>query len=208
MLKSFKKFTCLAVSLFIILALFPFKATAVDYNLWVGDTEITSSTASGAGWRYSGSELSGTLTLDSAYIIGQHESANIYCNNDNLNLTIVLQGNNSLGNAVNQANYGIYAKCESLTIQGPGTLDIQSSGIGIQNEYYNGSIYITNGASITITSSSGILTEHTLGISNGSVTVNMVNDANGIGICSGANLNISNSSVTVNHARDHGIYSF
>ena len=53
-------------------------AYAEDYNLWVGNTQVTSSNLSGncnegGTWSYSGNSTSGNLTLNNAVITNWHE---------------------------------------------------------------------------------------------------------------------------------------
>lgn len=106
----------------------------VNYNLWVGDTRVTSDAMSGDGWSYEGDSSSGTLTLTDANITSSHgfglagQRAGIYARD--IELTIKLVGKNTISPGNDSSTDGIYMD-EDLIITGDGSLDIDAGHNGI-----------------------------------------------------------------------------
>ena len=77
-----KRITAIILSLVFVLSLIPFGVFAVtSYNLWIGDTEVTSTNLSGEGWSYD--PETNTLTLqnlnnDNNYITKQYRYDNMH----------------------------------------------------------------------------------------------------------------------------------
>ncbi len=103
---------------------------ATDYGLAVGGKAVTSDNTRGKGWSY---DLStNTLTLNGYSYSGEgwkyySFSGGIYSSSD---LTIELEGNNSINNTFSDPycwNCGIYVK-GTLTIKGNGSLSTQGGG--------------------------------------------------------------------------------
>lgn len=77
-----KRITAIILSLVFVLSLIPFGVFAVtSYNLWIGDTEVTSTNLSGEGWSYD--PETNTLTLqnlnnDNNYVTKQYRYDNMH----------------------------------------------------------------------------------------------------------------------------------
>lgn len=111
----------------------------VKYNLWVGDTEVTSEVTRGDGWVYDGNETNGTLTLTNATITGSQGRSG-YISANGRPLTIRLEGTNTVTGS-NSAD-GI-AVTDKLIIEGSGSLECTGMLYGIlayEMEIRSGSI--------------------------------------------------------------------
>ncbi len=159
-MKQANKLLSVLLALCLIAGLLPWTAmparAATSYNLWVGETEVTSEKTSGAGWAYAPDSHTLTLT-DFTYRGAGHNNAAIYYNggkNGNAPLTIELVGENSAahtGGGV--SSYGIFVPKASLTITGSGTLTAvggtatsESCGIAVEgNNDVCADVIITGG---------------------------------------------------------------
>lgn len=192
-----KKFTTLAVFLFILLATLPIRVNSAgtEYPLWVGEQQVTSENKSGqAGdgtWSFEGDASGGTLTLNNANITGWHSfydeytgttrKAHIYAADSDFNLTIKSVGQNTMESDSN--NYIIVGN--SLTITGKGALNL-NGGYSIFAE----NLTIEKADNINIYSGGGIDANNVV-ISNSSVNMNKEG-----GQIYATNLTILNSSIT------------
>ena len=112
------------------------RTEAVDYALWIGDSQVTDVNPSGVGWEYIPDQK--TLTLDHPTIHGLHEGAIIYSNLPELKV----QGTAEL--KLEDAEYGIWVVDGDLTITGDSTVLTAEAGYtGIYVD--NGNITIENG---------------------------------------------------------------
>jgi hypothetical protein len=142
------------------LTLLPAAALAADGPtvLYVGDTQVdvngTDGTTSGEGWFYA----DGVLTLGGVNLAETHScsddfgniaAAGIYAEDD---LTIVLEGENSISDENEDDSAGIFVKGD-LTIRGDGTLTIYDVEYGI---FASVGVNITGGTVYAIGSEEGI----------------------------------------------------
>lgn len=119
---------------------------AVNYDVWIGGTQVTSDHLSGAGWSYD--HPSKTLTLKDANISGTYPVkiegvVTRACIYSYYNLNIVLEGNNTI--ADKNADIGIYSHDSTLTITGDGALDLNISGEDRDAIYSDENLYIQGG---------------------------------------------------------------
>ena len=142
------------------LTLLPAAALAADGPtvLYVGDTQVdvngTDGTTSGEGWFYA----DGVLTLGGVNLAETHScsddfgniaAAGIYAEGD---LTIVLEGENSISDENEDDSAGIFVKGD-LTIRGDGTLTIYDVEYGI---FASVGVNITGGTVYAVGSEAGI----------------------------------------------------
>ena len=142
------------------LTLLPAAALAADGPtvLYVGDTQVdvngTDGTTSGEGWFYA----DGVLTLGGVNLAETHScsddfgniaAAGIYAEGD---LTIVLEGENSISDENEDDSAGIFVKGD-LTIRGDGTLTIYDVEYGI---FASVGVNITGGTVYAVGSEVGI----------------------------------------------------
>ena len=112
------------------------------YNLWVGDSQVTSNHRSGAGWSFDPG--SNTLTLNgftysgSGHVGGRTEFPKCGCifYGGEGPFNLMIEGNNSITNTNQEVDYAYGIYCASdLTINGTGTLITSSTeaygGMGI-----------------------------------------------------------------------------
>lgn len=136
-----KRVFTILLAVLMVFAMMPSAAFAADgetvnYNLWVGDTRVTSDTMSGEGWSFETDSSGGTLTLTNASITETHsfgltdQKACIFANNIDFELTIRLVGKNSLSAGNEGKAHGIYLD-DDLTVTGDGSLDIDAGQHGI-----------------------------------------------------------------------------
>ena len=118
-----------------------------SYNLWVGETEVTSANTSGTGWSYDNQTR--MLTLD-GFI---YEGNGVGIESEYGDLTINIKGNNKIKNTSksNWWDWAIDISNGKLTIEGDGTLEA-TGGTGYR------SCGICLGSKLTINSGTVIAT--------------------------------------------------
>ena len=106
------------------------------FQIWVGSVQVTEKNMAnvlGDGTvAYAGSQTAGTLTLTNANITEKtthFNSENLYVYNSDLSLTIMLVGENKVGD--DTVDYSIHPTCHDLTITGSGSLDVKAKYEGI-----------------------------------------------------------------------------
>ena len=182
-----KKILSILIVTVMLIGLIPVSAipsfAAESYNLWVGETEVTSENLSGDGWSYAPS--TGTLTLNNFNYEGVgHYDSNTNCSpifyNGTDMLTLELNGKNNVkqtGGNVRIAS-GVFSGGK-LTFTGGGTLNATGAG-GLYN--------------------TGIFSEDDIVINGGTITARAedvtVNDLNVYAIYSNRNVTINGGTVS------------
>ena len=106
------------------------------YKIWIGNVQVTEKNKAdilGDGSVvYEGNQTEGTLTLTNAEITAKTStslSENVFVYNNNLSLTLMLAGENTIG--VGNATYALELHCHDVTVTGDGSLDVHGSYEGI-----------------------------------------------------------------------------
>jgi hypothetical protein len=118
-----------------------------NVHLWVGGKavedgysgEIQGACTSGSASVAFDEKGDATLTLDNAQIGDRTPVDNYFANihSDGINLTIVLNRNNTVGNTTSPTDLGIYVSKGGLTIEGTGTLGVYSERDAISTDRNN-----------------------------------------------------------------------
>lgn len=146
-----------------------------SYNLWVGETEVTSANTSGTGWSYD--NQTNTLTLDGFNYEGNgsgietSKDLNIIIKNENRIKNI----SSSYSDSTNGWSCGIYA-FGNLTITGDGTLDVTggtadtSHGISVLGKLEIDSQGTIIAKAQATAGTSGIFADDGIVVKNGNIT--------------------------------------
>ena len=221
-------------ALLMVFAMVPLTAGTVHaevYNLWVGETRVTSENQSGDGWDYDPDTC--TLTLENARIENAHsyktgEDASIY--SIGIDLTIEVKDTNTIG--TEDVSCGIYAENGSLTIKGSGTLNVKGmlyaiktgkdliiptdTSVKVSSNLTEGidqaifaekNIKISSGTvNITARYGQAIFARQEVTISGGTVTAasNGCDGVENLGIIQGTDMNISGGTVDAAVNGDYG----
>ena len=183
--------------LLMVFAMMPLTAGTVHaevYNLWVGETRVTSENRSGDGWNYDPNTRTLTLEnarIENAYSYNTDEDASIYSRD--INLTIEVKGTNTIGTA--DVSCGIYAEKGSLTIKGNGTLNVGGKNRAILTEK---DLKIPQTASVEVvaTTNDGTITAgRNIEISGGTVKASLNNCCQCSAILASEDVKISGGTV-------------
>ncbi|MBR4205874.1 MAG: hypothetical protein IKQ92_10385, partial [Clostridia bacterium] len=133
-------------------------AEAESYNLWVGNTEVTSANLSGAGWTYDPG--SRTLTLSDPVITGSHavgdstEKAKIYAAG-----TLTVTGTGTLSGA----DYGVYV---TMDVTGACSLTLKDADLTVTSSkacFWAGGEITIEDSTVDATSTNGSAFEKSWG---------------------------------------------
>ena len=167
------------------------------YEIYVGGVQVTSKNKAdvlGDGAvAYDGTQTEGTLTLNDAVVTGYYEDYakhNIFVFNNDLKLTILLRGENSVGDG--SAGYGVDLYCAGVTFTGDGSLTVNAAEEAL---YTHRCPVLIDGTTLTVRAGNLFGME----INTGDLTIRsseiIAESNNYMAIC-GNKVEITNSSVT------------
>ncbi len=206
MKKKSIKILSLLLTLTLMLGLLPgmsLTAYAVNvtyYDLWVGNTWVTSTNMDNVlgdgtvSFTPAKGDTPAILALSGATIAVENGYGIEYTGRETLN--IVLNGENKVSS---REGAGIYCRA-NLSISGGGSLTVSGSYYGI---YCDGTLDISNGSVGASGNYDAILSYGPITISGGTVTA----DAQSVGIAS-SDITISGGTVTATGSQGNGIYSY
>ncbi|MBR5427507.1 MAG: hypothetical protein IK118_04105 [Clostridia bacterium] len=167
------------------------------YKIWIGGVQVTEKNKAdvfGDGSvAYDGTQNEGTLTLDGAVVTGYYEDyakRNIYIFNNDLTLTILLCGENTVGDG--SADYGVDLYCAGVTFTGDGSLSINAATEAL---YTHSCPVLIDGTTLTVRAGRSFGME----INSGDLTIRnseIIAESNNYMAIDGDRVEITNSSVT------------